>query len=58
MKLFLYFTNNNATNVNSDIYATKKRDSSAKFLNQEKGGSYLHFRNVDLCRHSAVYSLP
>jgi len=48
MKLFLYFTNNNATNVNSDIYATKKRDSSAKFLNQEKGGSYLHFRNVYL----------
>ena len=49
---------NDTAIVTGYIYAAQKRNSSAKHLNWEKNGVQLHFGNVDLWRHSPVYSLP
>ena len=57
---YKYYKINDTTIVISDIYAAKKRKLSAKLLNRDKikNDGHLHFRNVDLWRHFAMYSLP
>jgi len=61
MKLFLYFTNNANVMTQQLLLATfmqpKSEIHQPNFWIEGKNGGHLHFRNVDLWRHSVVYSL-